>query len=125
MNQLDDLLDLQRRIEKLRKKETKYEFWVCTEGRDVYAAKLVGSQVFLFGPLSYDDVEDTDHLSEFPFRQDPLTRRERSVFERSATLNDSHSAMCKEGKPKHGRKQHHSGKVRQVQSTVRHLRQGV
>lgn len=96
MNELDDLLHLQRRIQKLRKEEERHEFWICKLDREVYAAHIKGKKVYLSAPLRYDDIENTDHLSEFQYTG-PITEADKNDFERSVTLNISRAHMCKPG----------------------------
>lgn len=95
LDEVRDLHRLQELIDKARKGDERYEFWVSLMGRDVYGAKIKNGRVYLCGPLSYDDIENTNHLSEFRFDEPAISEHVIRQMEYSATLNVSRAHMTK------------------------------
>ena len=99
-----DLHEFQALIDRARRERAHYEFWVSRAGRDVYGVRLQNGLAWVCGPLSYQDIENTDHLSEFQFVQ--LSEREFDDFEKSTTLNLSRANMCVNNPPKKRKRRH-------------------
>lgn len=92
--ELGRLHSLQRLIDTARGKTAEhYEFWVEHNSRDIFAARIVGGRVYLHGRLSYDDIEETDHLSEFEYESVPLSDEDRRRFSCAESLMQSRATM--------------------------------